>query len=132
MVIKIVLLRLNSVFVEYFCGNFHCFCFFFDFQVILVCSLVVFANAGLLQDPHAYEEHAPANYDFSYSVHDSHTGDVKQQEESRRGDQVQGSYSLVEPDGHKRTVHYTADEHNGFNAGIRHFSFVSLSNISNE
>lgn len=84
-----------------------------------MCSLVVFANAGLLPDPHAYEDvHAPANYDFSYSVHDGHTGDVKQQEESRRGDQVQGSYSLVEPDGNKRVVHYTADDHNGFNAGI--------------
>lgn len=98
--------------------------YFLDLQVIVVCSLVVFANAGLLQDPHAYEEHAPANYDFSYSVHDAHTGDVKQQEESRRGDQVQGSYSLVEPDGHKRIVHYTADEHNGFNAGVCHFQIL--------
>lgn len=53
--------------------------------------MVVFASAGLLP---AYEEHAPAQYDFSYSVHDAHTGDVKQQQESRRGDAVQGSYSL--------------------------------------
>lgn len=53
--------------------------------------MVVFASAGLLP---AYEEHAPAHYDFSYSVHDGHTGDVKQQQESRRGDAVQGSYSL--------------------------------------
>lgn len=29
---------------------------------------------------------------------------------------VKGSYSLVEPDGTVRTVHYTADDHNGFNA----------------
>ena len=41
---------------------------------------MVFANAGLLPDPHAYEEHEPANYDFAYSVHDGHTGDVKQQQ----------------------------------------------------
>lgn len=81
--------------------------------------MVVFANAGLLPDPHAhYEEHEPANYDFAYSVHDAHTGDVKQQQESRRGDAVQGSYSLVEPDGHNRVVHYTADAHNGFNAVV--------------
>lgn len=63
---------------------------------------MVVASAGLLPDAHgydAYESHAPANYDFSYSVHDGHTGDVKEQQESRRGDAVQGSYSLVEPDG---------------------------------
>lgn len=87
-------------------------------QVIAICSLVVFANAGLLPDPHAYEVHSPAHYDFSYSVHDSHSGDVKQQQESRRGDAVQGSYSLVEPDGHKRTVHYADDGHSGFNAVV--------------
>lgn len=39
-------------------------------------------------------------------------------QESRRGDAVQGSYSLVEPDGHNRVVHYTADAHNGFNAVV--------------
>lgn len=29
-----------------------------------------------------------------------------------------GSYSLVEPDGTTRTVDYTADDHNGFNAVV--------------
>lgn len=37
------------------------------------------------------------------------TGDQKSQQESRSGDVVQGSYSLVEPDGTRRTVEYTAD-----------------------
>lgn len=31
---------------------------------------------------------------------------------------VQGSYSLVEPDGTRRVVEYTADPHNGFNAVV--------------
>lgn len=31
---------------------------------------------------------------------------------------VKGSYSLVEPDGSTRTVEYTADDHNGFNAVV--------------
>lgn len=31
------------------------------------------------------------------------------QQESRSGDVVQGSYSLVEPDGTRRIVEYTAD-----------------------
>lgn len=74
--------------------------------------------------PHSYhvvpvEHHAPAHYDFSYSVHDPHTGDVKDQHESRHGDTVKGQYSLIEPDGHRRTVHYTADPHNGFNAVVQ-------------
>ena len=29
-----------------------------------------------------------------------------------------GYYKLVEPDGTTRTVHYTADKHNGFNAHV--------------
>lgn len=64
------------------------------------------------------EYDSPAQYDFSYSVHDEHTGDVKSQEESRNGDAVHGSYSLIDADGFKRTVEYTADEHNGFNAVV--------------
>ncbi|XP_044745316.1 uncharacterized protein LOC123307165 [Coccinella septempunctata] len=64
------------------------------------------------------EPEAPANYDFGYSVNDPHTGDVKSQQESRHGDAVQGSYSLIEADGSKRTVEYTADAHNGFNAVV--------------
>lgn len=62
------------------------------------------------------EPEAPANYDFGYSVNDPHTGDIKSQQESRHGDAVQGSYSLIEADGTKRIVEYTADAHNGFNA----------------
>lgn len=89
------------------------------------------ANAGLLPQTHhavplayaavqehQYENHAPAQYDFKYSVHDPHTRDIKEQQESRQGDNVQGQYSLVEPDGHRRTVQYSADAHNGFNAVV--------------
>lgn len=31
---------------------------------------------------------------------------------------MKGQYSLVEPDGSVRTVDYTADDHNGFNAVV--------------
>lgn len=51
-------------------------------------------------------------------MHDGHTGDVKSQHEVRDGDVVKGQYSLVEPDGSVRTVDYTADDHNGFNAVV--------------
>ncbi|OWR50562.1 cuticular protein RR-2 motif 98 precursor, partial [Danaus plexippus plexippus] len=59
-------------------------------------------------------------YDFSYSVHDGHTGDNKSQHESRDGDAVHGEYSLVEADGSVRTVQYSADDHSGFNAVVSH------------
>lgn len=43
-------------------------------------------------------------YSYSYDVNDAITGDSKSQHETRSGDVVQGSYSLVEPDGTRRTV----------------------------
>lgn len=47
------------------------------------------------------------------------TGDSKAQEETRDGDIVKGSYSLIEPDGSRRTVNYYADPVNGFNAVVQ-------------
>ncbi|KAG8237005.1 hypothetical protein J437_LFUL017421 [Ladona fulva] len=58
-------------------------------------------------------------YNFNYGVNDPVTGDVKSQSEHRDGDVVKGQYSLVEPDGSVRTVDYTADPINGFNAVVR-------------
>uniref|UniRef100_A0A1B6CBJ7 Uncharacterized protein n=1 Tax=Clastoptera arizonana TaxID=38151 RepID=A0A1B6CBJ7_9HEMI len=58
-------------------------------------------------------------YRFAYNVNDVSTGDLKSQEEERNGDAVRGSYSLVEPDGSRRVVDYTADPQNGFNAVVR-------------
>ncbi|KAJ3653421.1 hypothetical protein Zmor_012674 [Zophobas morio] len=67
---------------------------------------------------HHEEPHAHPKYSFKYGVEDKHTGDIKQQEETRDGDVVKGSYSLHEPDGTILTVHYTADKHSGFNAVV--------------
>ncbi|CAG9567998.1 unnamed protein product [Danaus chrysippus] len=61
---------------------------------------------------------AHPRYSFAYDVQDGLTGDSKSQQESRDGDVVHGSYSVVDPDGTKRTVEYTADDHNGFNAVV--------------
>ncbi|XP_049866202.1 cuticle protein 7-like [Pectinophora gossypiella] len=64
------------------------------------------------------EEYAHPKYEYSYSVADHHTGDDKSQHEIRDGDVVKGSYSFHEADGSIRTVEYTADDHNGFNAVV--------------
>ena len=57
-------------------------------------------------------------YSYSYNVNDAETGDSKSATETRDGDKVSGSYSVVEPDGAVRTVTYTADAENGFNAKV--------------
>lgn len=57
-------------------------------------------------------------YQYAYNVNDALTGDSKTQEESREGDVVRGSYSLIEADGSRRIVNYYADPINGFNAVV--------------
>nr|XP_053616049.1 uncharacterized protein LOC128678489 [Plodia interpunctella] len=78
---------------------------------------VAYAAAPVVKTVEAYDSHP--QYSFSYDVQDGHSGDSKSQHETRDGDVVQGSYSVVDPDGTKRTVDYTADPHNGFNAVVR-------------
>ncbi|XP_035446599.2 larval/pupal rigid cuticle protein 66 [Spodoptera frugiperda] len=56
---------------------------------------------------------------FAYDVADPNTGDFKSQVETRVGGNVAGQYSLLDADGTKRTVDYTADDVNGFNAVVR-------------
>ncbi|CAH0558821.1 unnamed protein product [Brassicogethes aeneus] len=72
------------------------------------------------------EEYDPnPQYSYGYDVQDSLTGDNKNQYENRQGDVVQGSYSLVDADGLRRTVDYTADPINGFNAVVRREPLVA-------
>ncbi|KAI4490401.1 hypothetical protein M0802_010672 [Mischocyttarus mexicanus] len=111
------------------------------FKFVVLAALVAAANAGLISPaPIAYAS-APvavapvakavvakavdADYDphpqysYAYDVQDSLTGDSKSQHETRDGDVVEGSYSLIEADGSRRTVDYSADPVNGFNAVVR-------------
>lgn len=64
-----------------------------------------------------YDE--PAQYEYGYTVHDDQTGDYKMHTEKRDGDTVHGRYEVLDPDGFKRIVEYTADAHHGFNAVVR-------------
>ncbi|XP_044731026.1 larval cuticle protein A2B-like isoform X1 [Chrysoperla carnea] len=98
------------------------------FCQLLVCTiaLATYVNAGALPvaAPVAaapvlakVEEYDPhPQYSFAYNINDALTGDAKNQQEIREGDFVKGSYSLIEPDGTRRTVNYIADPVNGFNA----------------
>ncbi|KAL7730800.1 hypothetical protein ACLKA6_003568 [Drosophila palustris] len=67
----------------------------------------------------AAEEYDPhPQYKYAYDVQDALSGDSKSQVEERDGDVVRGEYSLIDADGYKRTVQYTADPINGFNAVV--------------
>lgn len=70
-------------------------------------------------DPQDQRNDDSVGYDFSYSVHDPNTGDVKSQEESRRNGNVRGHYSWVDADGNRQIVVYQADDRNGFNSEHR-------------
>ncbi|XP_063838423.1 larval cuticle protein A2B-like [Ostrinia nubilalis] len=82
------------------------------------CTVLHQAPLPIYLDLQYHEAPSVPNYNFAYEVNDPHTGDIKNQHESRRGDIVQGQYSLVQPDGIRRTVDYRADEHTGFHATV--------------
>ncbi|XP_033149878.1 cuticle protein 8 [Drosophila busckii] len=90
--------------------------------ILTVCCLLyaIGTDAGLIAGHPDELVSSPARYEFHYSVHDSHTGDVKDQFEHRRGDYVTGRYSLIEPNGQRRIVEYSADPLLGFNAQVSH------------
>ncbi|XP_034664088.1 larval cuticle protein A2B [Drosophila subobscura] len=116
------------------------------FKFIALFALIAAANAGLLPAAQVYhaapavatyaaptvvktiaqpvlakaaEEYDPhPQYKYAYDVQDSLSGDSKSQVEERDGDVVRGEYSLIDADGYKRTVQYTADPINGFNAVV--------------
>ncbi|XP_055604473.1 uncharacterized protein LOC129752728 [Uranotaenia lowii] len=89
------------------------------FKIVVCLAFLGVAAAGLVPVAHeGADYYSHPQYSFNYGVHDGLTGDVKSQVESRDGDVVKGQYSLVEPDGSVRTVDYTADDVNGFNAVV--------------
>nr|AAX12437.1 Dbuz\Ccp7-PA [Drosophila buzzatii] len=117
------------------------------FQYLAILALVAAASAGVLPAQQIYHSapapavayaHAPVavahaqpilakhddeydphpQYKFAYDVQDALSGDSKSQVEERDGDVVRGEYSLVDSDGYKRTVQYTSDPENGFNAVV--------------
>ncbi|XP_013106620.2 larval cuticle protein A2B-like [Stomoxys calcitrans] len=83
-----------------------------------VAAQPVYTKAAEEYDPHP-------QYKYGYDVQDSISGDSKSQVEERDGDVVRGEYSLIDADGFKRTVQYTADPINGFNAVVHREPLVA-------
>ncbi|XP_077291463.1 uncharacterized protein LOC143914927 [Arctopsyche grandis] len=95
------------------------------FKLLIIGVLVSCARSSVIPSAAVAVTPLKADYDpnpqyaYAYDVQDSITGDFKSQYETRNGDVVKGSYSLFDPDGTKRTVDYTADPINGFNAVVK-------------
>ncbi|KAK2582071.1 hypothetical protein KPH14_002775 [Odynerus spinipes] len=96
------------------------------------CAVVPAAVPAVAAVPAARLEEfdATPQYSFAYDVQDALTGDSKAQYETRNGDIVQGSYSLIEADGTRRIVQYTADPVNGFNAVVSREPATALAAIA--
>ncbi|XP_046398235.1 larval cuticle protein A2B-like [Ischnura elegans] len=85
--------------------------------LITVAKPVAIAKPVVVAKPAEPEPFDPnPSYSFHYEVKDATTGDDKSQTESLENGAINGMYSLVDPDGFRRTVEYTADDVNGFNA----------------
>ncbi|CAB3233474.1 unnamed protein product [Arctia plantaginis] len=84
-------------------------------RIMLRISLLLFVAPAfgiIVRDPPP----SPSDYKYSYDVQDPTTGDSKSKHEVRQGDIVTGAYTVVGPDGTKRTVEYTVDPKNGYKA----------------
>ncbi|NP_001166699.1 cuticular protein RR-2 motif 58 precursor [Bombyx mori] len=95
-------------------------------KFIVVLAMVAVAHGWVVPVVKVDAEHSS----FSYNVADPSTGDFKSQVETRVGGTVSGQYSLIEPDGTKRTVDYAADDVNGFNAVVRKDPVVAPAVVS--
>ncbi|XP_034836063.1 larval cuticle protein A2B-like [Maniola hyperantus] len=85
------------------------------YQAILYACVLQAVASIIVTDPPP----TSTKYNYWYDIVDPSTGDTKSQHEFRQGDLVKGSYSVIDPDGTKRTVDYTADSKHGFKAVVR-------------
>lgn len=86
-----------------------------NFQVLLGACVVQGVVSIIVTD---YPPITNTEYNYSYDVINPSTGDAKSLYEVREGGIVRGSYSLIDPDGTRRTVKYVAGPETGFNAVV--------------
>ncbi|CAG7734183.1 unnamed protein product [Allacma fusca] len=70
------------------------------------------------EEPEEYAPDPNPQYNFSFDVKDDDLTNYQNRQEERDGGVIKGSYSVVDPDGYVRTVTYTADPKNGFQAKV--------------
>lgn len=67
---------------------------------------------------HAIDYDAKPDYSFEFGVEDPNTHVFLNRKEERHGDETQGEYSVVLPDGKTLAVKYVVDPHHGFQAKV--------------
>lgn len=93
-------------------------------KIFVFATIATVVSAGIISSPlgapvvRAEPYNPNPSYSFLYEVQDPSTGDSHGQYETRNGDVVQGAYALMDSDGTRRLVEYTADPVNGFNAVV--------------
>ncbi|XP_076053413.1 cuticle protein 7-like [Oratosquilla oratoria] len=79
-----------------------------DYKLVLLLALAAVALAK------PQESFPPASYNFEYNVQDAESGNNFGHNEAREGDNTQGSYRVLLPDGKELVVSYTVDGDGGF------------------
>ncbi|XP_042866886.1 pro-resilin-like [Penaeus japonicus] len=93
------------------------------FKVLALATLVVAALALPESQPtYGYPAPTPASgpakYDFNYAVNDPPSGNDFGHQEARDGDNTQGSYYVLLPDGRLQKVTYTVNGDSGYVADV--------------
>ncbi|XP_037912265.1 pupal cuticle protein Edg-84A-like [Hermetia illucens] len=89
------------------------------FLINCFAMLVTVAKGGATHTNSKIDTYRKADYQFTYSVYNDYSVDIKSHEESRNGDKVYGKYIIIDPDGFKRIVEYTVNGKEGFVARVR-------------
>ncbi|XP_047471368.1 pro-resilin-like [Penaeus chinensis] len=93
------------------------------FKVFTLAALVVGAIARPDTPPtYGYspptQAYAPAKYDFNYAVNDPPSSNDFGHQDARDGDNTQGSYYVLLPDGRLQRVTYTVNGDSGYVADV--------------
>ncbi|ODN03781.1 Larval cuticle protein A3A [Orchesella cincta] len=89
----------------------------------LICAAIKAVRRPPTADPvddeqEEYPSDPNPQYNFSFDIKDDELTNYQNRQEERDGQTIKGSYSVVDPDGYVRTVTYTADPKNGFQAKV--------------
>lgn len=84
------------------------------FQAVSAASVLLLAAGTMIATVSA----EVSSYVFAYGVNDPVTGDIKDQQEVKNGEQVYGYYRLLDADGLVRTVNYQSNPLTGFQAQV--------------
>ncbi|XP_039440829.1 cuticle protein 18.6-like [Culex pipiens pallens] len=89
------------------------------FKIIALTLTILVASSAASEQVPLPGVAGHAQYKYQYGVQGVENGDHKGQWEHRDGDQVQGSYTLLEADGTSRVVDYKSDPVHGFQAHVK-------------